>query len=54
MFVFRHGTEATDTCYDEEFGSATFDRTSTGSQGAEGPGGGVQVRGLLDVAILQA
>ncbi len=29
--------------YGDEFGSATFDRPSTGSQGAEEPDGGVQV-----------
>jgi len=40
--------------YDDEFGSATFDRASTGSQGAEGPDEVAQVRGSLDVAILQA
>ena len=34
--------------------SATFDRTSTGSQGAEEPDEGPQVRGRLEGAILQA
>ena len=40
--------------YDDEFGSARFDRPSTGSQGAEEPDEGPQVRGRLEVAILQA
>jgi len=39
--------------YDDEFGSATFDRPITGSQGAEEPDGVAQVRGSLDVGRVE-